>query len=427
MKILGINDAHNAAACLYQDGHIVAAIQEERLRRVKNWSGLPLQAVRAVLEMTGTPVGEIDAVAMNGHYAPNPMTREQLMEEYRTVNDPRVTARRALRRTVRRAMGPRLYTAYLGRRQRARVRDLLELGIPWEKIDFVEHHTAHAAAAYYGWGKFEDPVLVLTCDGVGDGLCATVSIGRNGHLERLHAVGEGDSIGNIYAMVTFLMGMVPLEHEYKLMGLAPYADPRGADQVFRELARLIRVDPKAPLGWERVPGCPETYYSHRFFSGLLERKRFDSVAGGMQKFTEYVVTEWVRRCVRETGIHRLALSGGVFMNVKANKAIMDLPEVEDLFVYPSSYEGFGIPVVEAMACGVPTITLRNSALSEFGAAAHYCEDGSAESLYHGMRAVAESPQLRDELTTNGRRRAHDYLWGTIASRTMDALAAVARR
>ncbi|TMI78471.1 MAG: hypothetical protein E6H04_12390 [Bacillati bacterium ANGP1] len=252
MKILGINDAHNAAACLYQDGHIVAAIQEERLRRVKNWSGLPLQAVRAVLEMTGTPVGEIDAVAMNGHYAPNPMTREQLMEEYRTVNDPRVTARRALRRTVRRAMGPRLYTAYLGRRQRARVRDLLELGIPWEKIDFVEHHTAHAAAAYYGWGKFEDPVLVLTCDGVGDGLCATVSIGRNGHLERLHAVGEGDSIGNIYAMVTFLMGMVPLEHEYKLMGLAPYADPRGADQVFRELARLIRVDPKAPLGWERT-------------------------------------------------------------------------------------------------------------------------------------------------------------------------------
>ena len=335
MKILGINDAHNAAACLYQDGHIVAAIQEERLRRVKNWSGLPLQAVRAVLEMTGTPVGEIDAVAMNGHYAPNPMTREQLMEEYRTVNDPRVTARRALRRTVRRAMGPRLYTAYLGRRQRARVRELLALGIPWEKIDFVEHHTAHAAAAYYGWGKFEDPVLVLTCDGVGDGLCATVSIGRNGHLERLHAVGEGDSIGNIYAMVTFLMGMVPLEHEYKLMGLAPYADPRGADQVFRELARLIRVDPKAPLGWERVPGCPETYYSHRFFSGLLERKRFDSVAGGMQKFTEYVVTEWVRRCVRETGIHRLALSGGVFMNVKANKAIMDLPEVEDLFVYPS--------------------------------------------------------------------------------------------
>src|SRR5205807_5995810 len=270
-----------------------------------------------VLEMTSTPVDEVDVVAMNGHYAAFPKTREQLMEEYRTINDPSVTARRAIRRTVRRAVGQRLYAAYLERRKRARVRELGELEIPWEKVVFVEHHTAHAAAAYYGWREFEAPVLVLTCDGAGDGLCATVSIGRNGRLERLHAVKEADSIGNIYAMITFLMGMVPLEHEYKLMGLAPYADPGGADQVFRELAALFHFDPKTPLGWERVPGCPETYNSFRFFSNLLERKRFDWVAGGVQKFTEYVVVEWVRRCVRETGIHRLALSGGLFMNVKA--------------------------------------------------------------------------------------------------------------
>ena len=336
MKILGINDGHNAAACLYVGGHVVAAIQEERLRRIKNWSGFPIQAVRTVLEMTGTVAGEIDAVAINGHYAAFPTTREQLMEEYRTINDWNVVTRRAARRAVRRAIQPiGLYAAYRTHRQRQRAAPLLRMGIPWEKITFVEHHTAHAAAAYYGRGQFTDPVLVLTCDGAGDGLCATVNIGRAGRLERLHAVQQADSIGNIYAMATFLLGMVPLEHEYKLMGLAPYADPKGAERVYQLLTPLVRFNPRTPLGWERAAGCPDTYCSYRFFKGLFERQRFDWVAGGLQKFTEHVLTEWVRRCVQTTGIGRVALSGGVFMNVKANKAIMELPEVEELFVYPS--------------------------------------------------------------------------------------------
>ena len=336
MKILGIHDGHNAAACLYEDGRVVAAIQEERLRRVKNWAGMPSQAVRSVLEMTRTSLPEIDFVAMNGHYAAFPMTREQLMEEYQTINDLDVTVRRAIRRGIRRAVRPTpLYSAYRTRSTRARVRELLDIGIPWEKIVFVEHHTAHAAAAYYGWGNFETPILVLTCDGAGDGLCATVSIGRSGRLERLHAIEQADSIGNIYAMATFLMGMVPLEHEYKLMGLAPYADPKGTDLVFQELQHLVRFDPRNPLGWARAEGCPETYCSYRFFRALFEGKRFDWVAGGLQRFTEHILTQWVRQCVRETGVRRLALGGGVFMNVKANKAIMELSEVDELFVYPS--------------------------------------------------------------------------------------------
>ncbi|TLZ79032.1 MAG: hypothetical protein E6K11_07620 [Methanobacteriota archaeon] len=161
MKILGINDGHNAAACLYVGGHVVAAIQEERLRRIKNWSGFPIQAVRTVLEMTGTVAGEIDAVAINGHYAAFPTTREQLMEEYRTINDWNVVTRRAARRAVRGAIQPiGLYAAYRTHRQRQRAAPLLRMGIPWEKITFVEHHTAHAAAAYYGRGQFTDPVLV---------------------------------------------------------------------------------------------------------------------------------------------------------------------------------------------------------------------------------------------------------------------------
>ncbi|MBI2524700.1 MAG: hypothetical protein HYV93_01840 [Candidatus Rokubacteria bacterium] len=336
MRILGINDGHNAAACVYEDGQVLAAIQEERLRRVKNWAGMPTEAIATVLRVAGLSAGDIDRVAMNGHHAAFPMTREQLMEDYRTINDPGVTLRRSLQRTVRAAVRPTpLFRLHRERRQRARVRPLVEMGVSPSRIVFVEHHTAHAAAAYYGWGRFDEDILVLTCDGAGDGVCATVSIGRNGRLERLCHVPQSESLGNVYAMITFLLGMVPLEHEYKLMGLAPYADSQGTERVFEELRALVRFRPAEPLTWERVGACPETYCSYRFFKRLLERRRFDWVAGGVQKFVEVVLAEWVRRCVTQTSIRRVALGGGIFMNVKANKVIMDLPEVEELFVYPS--------------------------------------------------------------------------------------------
>jgi carbamoyltransferase len=336
LRILGINDGHNAAACLYEDGEVTAAIQEERLRRVKNWSGMPTLAIEEVLRIAGTSMNGVDFVAMNGHHAAFPMTRDELMHEYRHINDPGVTMGRLARRTLRRIMRRTpFYGTYRERRQAARVKALTEMGVGGEQIVFVDHHTAHAAAAYYGWGNFEDAVLVLTCDGAGDGLCATVSVGRGGRLERIASVPQAASLGNIYAMFTFLMGMVPLEHEYKLMGLAPYADPRGTERVYQELRQLVRFPDDAPLTWERSARCPETYCSYSFFKKLMEGQRFDWIAGGLQKFTEETLCQWVERCVRHTGIRRVALGGGIFMNVKANKRIMELPFVDEIFVYPS--------------------------------------------------------------------------------------------
>ncbi|HEX5431733.1 MAG TPA: carbamoyltransferase C-terminal domain-containing protein, partial [Bryobacteraceae bacterium] len=165
-------------------------------------------------------------------------------------------------------------------------------------------------------------------------LSATVSIGDGSSIERIAEVSEHDSIGRMYALVTRCLGMTPLEHEYKVMGLAPYArnSARGAAKAFLDLIEFV---PGKPMTWRRRRGVPSMYSALKFVRELLAGQRFDAVAAGAQLFIEETLTAWVRNAIRETGIGRIACSGGVFMNVKANLAVLELPEVEDMYVCPS--------------------------------------------------------------------------------------------
>jgi len=347
MNILGIHDGHNAAACLLVDGKIRMAIQEERLRRVKNWAGFPSQAIGFILNESSISLENIDAFALAGRDMPDQNTKESRLALYREVGQPGFLERQRqekIRRAIydsvlppgfRRALKHLAGIGTNGNCENGRIAQELALGIPEKKIHIVEHHKAHAAAAYYGRGVYDRDVLVLTNDGEGDGICASVSIGRGGTLRRVASVPRSESIGNLYAVITFLMGMVPLEHEYKLMGMAPYADERRAVDVCRKLRSLFEFDHSAPYGWRRSNGCPDPFHSYSYVRHLLELDRFDSICGGLQRFTEEMLIQWVRNCIDATNVHRLALSGGVFMNVKLNKAIMELPTVEDLFVFPS--------------------------------------------------------------------------------------------
>jgi carbamoyltransferase len=281
-----------------------------------------------VLQAEGLTPADVDAVVFNGLQMPYAKSREEILAEYERTGSLGTTLKRFVRRTA-------VKTVRDDRRRSGRKRAAVKFGFAPERVHFLDHHTAHAAGAYYAWGKFDEPILVLTNDGAGDGLCATVSIGEGGRLRRIAAVPESESIGNIYAMITFLMGMVPLEHEYKLMGMAPYASEKSTQQVCELFRKLVEFRADDPLVWERRNGCPETYYSYDFFRKMLELKRFDAVCGGLQRFTEEMLSGWTRRAILKTGIRKLALSGGVFMNVKANKVILEMPEVEDLFVLPS--------------------------------------------------------------------------------------------
>jgi carbamoyltransferase len=328
MRVLGIHDGHNASAVLLEDGKISYAVQEERLNRIKNYQGFPFESVAHLLELSSLRSTAIDVVAMASLHYPIPRTRDEMLAHYQASTSPKALGVELLKRTPAKKLHRR-------RRRNQRLADIERAGLDRSRVEFVEHHMCHASAAYWGSPWRDEPILVMTCDGAGDEISATVSIGQpQGELERIAHVSEDSSLGGIYAMITFALGLTPNDHEYKLMGLAPYAPPAGAEAVLRQLSGLFSFDEDA-LGWKRSRGTPHIYHALSHVQKLVAFYRFDSIAAGVQLLVEEMLVRWIRAAIRETGLSKVALGGGVFMNVKANKTILELPEVEQLFVFPS--------------------------------------------------------------------------------------------
>ena len=338
MKILGIHDGHNCSAAIIDDGVIVAAIQEERLTRHKNQGGFPTNAVKEVLSLCNLAIRDIDQVAFSGYGKSKVKTREDILANYLRKIEP---GKRGFAKDITEPF--RSFPSAEAKRQRRqkrkqkeRMEPLIKDGLDEKKIRFINHHLCHASAAYYGQGNKKDKILVLTCDAAGDGICASVSIGRDGKLERLATVSQSDSVPVFYSLITFLMGFVPLEHEYKLMGLAPYSvGSQQSRKVCSYLRSLFRFTAENPLGWQRADDVVDTFKIGPELKKYIAYKRFDNIVAGLQLFIEEFFVEWIRRVIRETNVHKLALSGGLFMNVKLNKLIMEMEEVESVFVFPS--------------------------------------------------------------------------------------------
>lgn len=332
MLICGINDGHNAAAALVKDGRLVSALQEERLNRLKNWQGFPLLSINAQLSAMGATIADVDAFVLSGtEFYP-------IAGGYHRDRDQQVRALKgnnsAWGRFKQFARGTFARSIVMKRRNAARRAAIIAQGIPESKLVQIDHHRCHAATAYYG-KKPDRDALIVTLDGSGDGLCATVSvIGDDGRMKRLASIAEEHSIGSVWAVITSLTGMVPNEHEYKMMGMAPYASGSRVQRAADIFSRAFAWSESEGV-WRRSAGMPHANYSYQYWRDALEFTRFDYVMGGLQLFTEQLVNRFVQHWLKRTGKSAVRLSGGVFMNVKANKVVMELPEVKDLYVFPS--------------------------------------------------------------------------------------------
>lgn len=329
MRVLGIHDGHNASVALVEDGELLFALQEERPTNVKNFFGFPEKALKIALRERKLTPRDIDIVALSSHFMGAPVTTEELLRYFGRQGT-------ALTIALKKISKLRIVQRWRERKSLARRFAILEnLGFPKERVNIIEHHLCHAGAAYYGLGRdAEKKYLVLTLDGGGDWLCSTVSIAEHGSLKRIASTAYGHSVGDLYSRTTYYMGMTPWEHEYKLMGLAPYASAKYSKKTAEIYGAYLDLDPQNPLTFKR-----KIYEDTNHILGRLRRdlwrQRFDNIAGGLQLFTEELLARWVRAAIKETGITDILCGGGVFMNVKANKAVAELLEVTSMAVFPS--------------------------------------------------------------------------------------------
>jgi len=336
IHVLGIHDGHNAGAALIRDGRVIAAISEERLNNIKNFVGVPRLAIRKVLAIAGVTPSQIDAVAV-----------ASLLR----VDDPLKADRNPLQIAAERVapfvhgewfVDRSVQALFHLRKTKEMTAFLAETGIG-VPLTFIDHHVSHAACAYYS-RPWDDKTLVLTLDGMGDGVSSTVSIGEGFEMERLAESSFYDSLcNNLCSEMTAYLGMKRWEHEYKVMGLAPYGDPSSTLPILRE---LMRINPNKPLEFENTSG----HYlkrMQRVYRRRLAGKRFDHIAAGTQKLFEELVVQWVKNAVRQTGVASIACAGGGFLNVKTNMLLRELPEVERIFFYPAAEDG-GLPAGAGM-------------------------------------------------------------------------------
>ncbi|MDA1001686.1 MAG: hypothetical protein O2807_14360 [bacterium] len=339
--ILGISDSHLSTACLLRDGEVIGCISEERFTRKKNQSAYPAASAEFLLAHAGIRAADLSAVALAGNEAMGSEWFERMTQDDGYIDEYLGLKKGSqIRRKVRR-VGKKLRLSSEAKGKtlvsnEARFRNIVDrLGADTSKIHIVEHHTAHAAAAYYASpfaGERLEAASVLTNDASGDGLCATWNVAGSAGIRRLSAApSAAGSLGSFYSLMTLYLGMRQLEHEYKVMGLAPYAPEWGMKKSYEVLRQMIAFERDAPPRFQWKVRKDR----FQFLMENLARHRFDWVAAASQELLEELLLEWAAAGLEETKERRVALSGGVFMNVKANQKIAQLPGVEEIFVLPS--------------------------------------------------------------------------------------------
>ena len=397
MIVLGINDGHNSSASLVIDGKLTCSIAEERLSRQKNHFGFPEKAIKCVLEYSGVSINDVDRIAMSSkHFLPayyyvsrnSQLSIKDYWKEQTDYWYPKLIENKnpkyleVLSHRVNKEDFP--YDEKLIKDESdtngmwlARVKHLSET----LKIDskIIVHHDHHKCHAYYGYmaSKIRNkPLLVYTMDGFGDGANGTVSIGEPGKPLEEISRSANCNIGRMYRYATLLLGMRPAEHEYKLMGLAAYNSHKYGADAYKIYADTLQVD---GLGFKYKTKIKDHFF---YFKDKLEGQRFDAIAYGIQKRCEEILTEWISNGINKTGIKDVIMSGGVSQNIKANKLISELNNVNSLFIPPGPGDesiSIGAAYLESISSGVLIDNIDPASTGYFGPS--FSDDEIQKAIY----------------------------------------------
>lgn len=339
MNILGISAYyHDSAACLLVDGTIIAAAQEERFTRKKHDPSFPTNAIQYCLKEAGLRCAQIDEVV----YYEKPFLKfERLLESYLAFA-PRgfssfVTSmpiwlkeKLFLKRTIREELNRIDESSYSG------------------SLLFTEHHEAHAASAFY-CSPFEQ-AAILTMDGVGEWTTTSLGIGKGNELSFLKEIQFPHSLGLLYSAFTYYTGFKVNSGEYKVMGLAPYGNPRYVQKIKDHLID-IKDDGSFRMNMDFFDYCTGFTMTnerfHRLFGGppriaesQLTQKEMD-LAASIQVVTEEIVLKIATSLQKETGMDALCMAGGVALNCVANGKILEKGIFKHVWIQPASGDAGG--------------------------------------------------------------------------------------
>jgi len=328
MHLLGISAFyHDSAACLIRDGEIVAAAQEERFTRKKHDPGFPLEATQYCLYAGGIGIDDVDYVVFYDkpflkferllltHLALAPKGFRSFVQQMPFWLKDKIFMRETIRRKL----------AYKG------------------EVLFCAHHQSHAAAAFFP-SPF-DEAAVLTLDGVGEWATATWGEGVGDRVTIRKEIRFPHSVGLLYSAFTYYTGFKVNSGEYKLMGLAPYGDPKYVDMILTELVDL-KDDGSFRLNMDYFDYCVGPRMTNRRFDALfggpprepeskITRREMD-LARSVQVVTEEIVLRMARAIHRETGRRNLAMAGGVALNCVANGRLLREGPFDDLWIQPAA-------------------------------------------------------------------------------------------
>lgn len=334
-SILGLSAFyHDSAAALIVDGEIVAAAQEERFTRKKHDAAFPSRAIDYCLEEVGLVASEIDYV---GFYDKPFMKFERLLETYLSYAPSGFRSfAKAMPLWLRQKLHlPREIRNGLGGQYRKR-------------IVFTEHHESHAASAFFP-SPFEHAAIV-TLDGVGEWATASVGVGHGNKIQLTHELHFPHSLGLLYSAFTYFCGFRVNSGEYKLMGLAPYGDPKYADLIRKHLID-VKQDGSFRLDMSYFNYCQGLTMTsakfHKLF-GLLPRQaegemdqKYMDLAASVQLVTEEIMLRVVEFARNTTGQSNLCLAGGVALNCVGNGRILRESSFDDVWIQPASGDAGG--------------------------------------------------------------------------------------
>jgi carbamoyltransferase len=333
MHILGISAYyHDSAACLVRDGEIVAAAQEERFTRKKHDHRFPTNAVRFCLERAGIDGDQVDLVT----FYDKPLLKfERLIETYIDFAPAGIRSF--------------LMSMPLWLREKLWIRDQVKKSSNYEgKVLFTEHHESHAASAFFP-SPFES-AAVLTMDGVGEWATSSYGYGRGNELHLLAELHFPHSLGLLYSAFTYYTGFKVNSGEYKVMGLAPYGEPRYVDRMLDEIVEL-RDDGSLRLNMKYFNFAHGLTMTNSAFDELfggpprkpesqLTQREMD-LARSVQDVTEMAMLRMARHVHRETGEKNLCLAGGVALNCVGNGLILREGPFENVWIQPAAGDAGG--------------------------------------------------------------------------------------